>query len=48
MVDYYDKGGNPNPGLNLDLHPLHLTPEEKGALAAFLRSLSGKIREGAH
>jgi cytochrome c peroxidase len=46
VVDYYDRGGNPNPGLDEDLHPLHLSAEEKRALAAFLRSLSGTIREG--
>ena len=46
VVDYYDKGGNPNPGLDSDLHPLHLTGEEKHALVRFLRSLSGVIREG--
>ena len=38
--------GNANPGLDLDLRPLHLTDEEKPALLAFLRSLSGRIREG--
>jgi cytochrome c peroxidase len=46
VVDYYDKGGNPNPGLDPDLRPLHLTAGEKHALVAFLRSLSGSIREG--
>jgi cytochrome c peroxidase len=46
VVEYYDKGGNPNLGLDPDLHPLHLTAEEKRALVAFLRSLSGTIREG--
>jgi len=46
VVDYYDRGGNMNPGLDEDLRPLHLSPEEKRALVAFLRSLSGSIREG--
>lgn len=46
VVDYYDRGGNANPGLDEDLHPLHLSAEEKRALVAFLRSLSGTIREG--
>lgn len=46
VVDYYDRGGNANPGLDADLHPLHLTGEEKRALVAFLKSLSGTIREG--
>ena len=46
VVDYYDRGGNVNPGLDEDLRPLHLSAEEKPALVAFLRSLSGTIREG--
>jgi cytochrome c peroxidase len=46
VVEYYDKGGNANPGLDEDLRPLHLSAQEKGALAAFLRSLSGSIRAG--
>jgi cytochrome c peroxidase len=40
VVAYYDRGGNPNPYLDRELHPLHLTAEEKGNLALFLRSLS--------
>jgi cytochrome c peroxidase len=46
VVDYYDRGGNANPGLDEDIRPLHLNAEEKRALVAFLRSLSGTIREG--
>lgn len=46
VVDYYDRGGNVNPGLAEDLRPLHLSAEEKRALVAFLTSLSGTIREG--
>ena len=46
VVDYYDRGGNPNPGLDEDLRPLHLTAEEKRALLAFLKSLSGRVGEG--
>ena len=46
VIDYYDKGGNPNPGLDSDLRPLRLTTEEKHGLVAFLQSLSGRIREG--
>jgi cytochrome c peroxidase len=45
VVDYYDRGGNPNPGLDEDLRPMHLTAEEKRALVAFLKSLSGTVRE---
>jgi len=46
VVDYYDRGGNANPNLDEDLHPLHLTAEEKSVLVEFLRSLSGTVREG--
>ena len=46
VVDYYDSGGNMNPWLDEDLRPLRLTSEEKRALVAFLRSLSGTVREG--
>ena len=46
-VEYYDRGGNRNPGLDAELRPLRLTPAGKQALVAFLRSLSGVLREGA-
>ncbi len=45
-VDYYDRGGNRNPHLDQEVKPLHLTAEEKRALAAFLLSLSGRVVEG--
>jgi cytochrome c peroxidase len=40
VVDYYDRGGNRNPNLDSDLHPLHLTSDEKKNLIALLRSLN--------
>lgn len=46
VVDHYDRGGTPNPHLDAELRPLHLTEAEKAALVAFLRSLSGEVREG--
>ena len=46
VVEFYDRGGNPNPALDPDLLSLHLSPDEKRALVAFLRSLSGTILEG--
>jgi cytochrome c peroxidase len=45
VIAYYDRGGNPNPCLDRELHPLHplhLSAEEKGNLALFLRSLSAR------
>jgi cytochrome c peroxidase len=46
VIDYYDKGGNPNPHLDADIHKLNLSAEEKKALAAFLNALNGKITDG--
>jgi cytochrome c peroxidase len=42
VVNFYDEGGRANPYLDLDLRSLHLTPEEKRALLAFLRALTGE------
>jgi cytochrome c peroxidase len=41
VIDYYDRGGNANPLLDSEIHPLRLTAAEKRALGAFLESLSG-------
>ena len=41
VVDFYDKGGHPNPSLDPDIFPLKLTPKEKKDLLAFLRTLEG-------
>lgn len=46
VVDFYSDGGRQNPGIDPEIHPLHLSVEEKQALVAFLNSLSGSIREG--
>ena len=46
VIEFYDRGGNDNPFRDRELRPLSLTDEEKGALLAFLESLSGEIREG--
>jgi cytochrome c peroxidase len=46
VVEFYDRGGRPNPNLDPEIHPLHLSVEEKRALVAFLQSLSGSVREG--
>jgi cytochrome c peroxidase len=43
VVDFYDRGGIPNPYLDPLIRPLRLTSEEKQALLAFLRSLEGLI-----
>jgi cytochrome c peroxidase len=41
-VEYYDRGGNRNPHLDPELHPLHLSSEERRDLVLFLRSLSAR------
>ncbi len=46
VIEFCDRGGNANPYLDPILRPLHLTEEEKRALVAFLRSLSGDVQEG--
>jgi cytochrome c peroxidase len=46
VIEHYDKGGAPNPALDAEIRPLKLTVEEKRALLAFLRALSGTVREG--
>jgi cytochrome c peroxidase len=47
VVDFYSDGGRPNPHLDPEIRPLHLSVEEKQAVMAFLRSLSGSIQQGA-
>ena len=47
VIDFYDRGGRPNPGLDTEIRPLRLTPLERVSLVAFLRSLSGVVTEGA-
>jgi cytochrome c peroxidase len=46
VVDYYNRGGNANPGLDPIVQPLRLTAEDRRALVAFLRTLTGRIVEG--
>ena len=46
VVQFYDEGGRANANRDPELRPLHLTPNEKQALVAFLGSLSGTILDG--
>ncbi|MCH9696500.1 MAG: c-type cytochrome [Gammaproteobacteria bacterium] len=43
VVDYYDKGGYPNPFLDPAIFPLRLTEQEKTDLVSFLKSLNGTM-----
>jgi cytochrome c peroxidase len=46
VVEHYNRGGRANPYLDSELHQLQLTDAEKRALVAFLKTLSGTVREG--
>ena len=46
VVDFYSEGGRANPSLDAGIHRLNLSADEKRALVAFLRSLTGKLQEG--
>ena len=46
VVDFYTDGGRQNPYLDRELRPLRLTEDEKAALVAFLRSLTGAVSDG--
>ena len=39
LIEYYDRGGNRNPDLDAEIHPLHLSTVEKSNIIAFLRCL---------
>lgn len=41
VVSFYNKGGIPNPGLDLSIRPLGLTDSEMKDIVAFLESLTG-------
>ena len=45
VVDFYTDGGRPNPFLDDEVRPLRLTEDEKAALVAFLRSLTGTVSD---
>jgi cytochrome c peroxidase len=45
VVDFYDRGGNPNPELDKDIKKLNLTAQEKADVVAFLKSLTGEARK---
>jgi cytochrome c peroxidase len=46
VIDFYDKGGKSNPNLDSEIQELRLTAEEKAALASFIKSLNGVVRDG--
>jgi cytochrome c peroxidase len=46
VIEFYDNAGIANPHRDEELRALHLTVDDKRALEAFLRSLSGHVQEG--
>ncbi len=42
VVEFYDRGGNPNPTLDLKMKPLGLTGQEQADLVAFMQGLTGQ------
>jgi cytochrome c peroxidase len=45
VIEFYDRGGVQNPALDSRVRPLTLSQSEKRDLLAFLRGLSGRIRD---
>ena len=43
VVEFYDKGGNPNPTLAKEIKPLKLSAQEKQDLVAFMEALTGDV-----
>jgi cytochrome c peroxidase len=43
VVDYYSEGVRTNPYIDREVRPRHFTADEKRALLAFLRSLTGVV-----
>ncbi len=46
VVDFYSEGGRRNPHLDPEIRPLRLSAPEKAAMVAFLKLLSGRVRDG--
>jgi cytochrome c peroxidase len=47
VVEWYDKGGHPNPHLSDKIKKLNLTPQEKQDLVAYMKSLTGEFSKVA-
>ena len=43
VVEFYSRGGRPNPDLDPEIRPRNFTPAEKDALVAFLKALTGRV-----
>ncbi|MBI2149325.1 MAG: c-type cytochrome [Acidobacteria bacterium] len=47
VVDFYSEGGRRNPYLDSEIRPRNFTADERRALAAFLHTLTGRVRGGS-
>ncbi len=47
VIDFYSDGGRENPNRDPEIRLLKLNGDEKAALIAFLRSLSGQVSDGS-
>ena len=45
VVDFYNRGGRPNPNLAKEIKPLGLTPQEATDLVAFMEALTADVPE---
>jgi cytochrome c peroxidase len=45
VVEFYNRGGLPNPWLSPEMAPLNLTAEEQRDLISFLESLTGEVSQ---
>jgi cytochrome c peroxidase len=43
VIDFYNRGGRPNPNLAKEIKPLGLTPQELTDLVAFMEALTGDV-----
>jgi cytochrome c peroxidase len=46
VIEFYDKGGEPNPYRSREIQRLDLDKQEKADLLVFLKALSGEVHEG--
>ena len=42
VIEYYSRGGNANPHLDPEVHPLRLTTDERRLLVTFLEALTSR------
>lgn len=45
VVEHYDRGGDNTENIDSQMQALHLSPEEKASLVAFMRALTGAMRQ---